>query len=122
VQSGGRLTKVECWCKLLAQLSLAFLLTELDRGEAVAQEAQPNSALGTNIGAVTERNSSLNDLVSEQVEAGLGWTPVPVFTGGFTDGIVSGDGRGDGTVRLYATHIQTNTIREFTFDKSWMNI
>jgi hypothetical protein len=113
--------KVECWCKLLAQLSLAFLLTELDRGEAVAQEAQPNSALGTNIGAVTERNSSLNDLVSEQVEAGLSWTPVPVFTGGFTVGIVSGDGRGDGTVRLYATHIQTNTIREFTFDKSWMN-
>jgi hypothetical protein len=47
---------------------------------------------------------------------------MPVFTGGFTVGIVSGDGRADGTVRLYATHINTNTLREFTFDgSSWGN-
>src|SRR5215813_9003358 len=113
--------KAESWRKLPAQLLLVFIFAGLDRGVAVAQEARPNSALSTNAGAVTARSSSSNDLASEPVQAGLGWTPVPVFAGGFTVGIVSGDGRGDGTVRLYATHVNVNTLKEFTFDGSWTN-
>ena len=62
-----------------------------------------------------------NDSAVEQVQAGIGWVPVPVFTGGIVDGIVSGDGRGDGTARLYATHTSVNTLKEFTFDGSWTN-
>src|SRR5262249_9029397 len=113
--------KAEFRGKLLAQLSLVFILAEINLGLAVAQEARPNSALSTNVGAVTSPNRRSNDRSSEQVQAGLGWQPLPVFTGGFTVGIVSGDGRGDGTVRLYATHVQVNTVKEFTFDGSWMN-
>src|SRR5262249_21907583 len=118
---GDTLMKAEFRGKLLAQLSLVFILAEINLGLAVAQEARPNSALSTNVGAVTSPNRWSNERSSEQVQAGLGWQPLPVFTGGFTVGIVSGDGRGDGTVRLYATHVQVNTVKEFTFDGTWMN-
>jgi len=112
--------KAKCCCKLLAQLLLVFVYAGLDRGLALADESRPNSALSANASAITARNLS-NDSAGAQVQAGIGWVPVPVFTGGFTVGIVSGDGRGDGTARLYATHVNINTLKEFTFDGSWTN-
>jgi hypothetical protein len=112
--------KAKCWCKPLAQLSLLLIFAEVDRSVAIAQEARPNAAVSTKIAAVTASNSLMNSVGTEQVQGGTGWVPSPVFTGGFTVGIVQGNGRSDGTTRLYATQIN-NTLRELTFDGSWAN-
>ena len=115
--------KAERWCKLLAQLSLVLIFTGVDRSVAIAQESRPNAAVRTKNAAVTANNSSVNRVGTEQVQGGTGWVPLPVFTGGFTVGIVQGDGRSDGTVRLYATQITfpSSSLKEFTFDGSWAN-
>ena len=114
--------KAERWCKLLAQLSLLLIFTGVDRA-VIAQETRPNGAVSTKNAAVTASNSSVNFVGTEQVQGGTGWAPSPVFTGGFTVGLVQGDGRSDGTVRLYATQITfpSSTLKEFTFDGSWAN-
>ncbi len=114
--------KAEGFCKLWAQVWLVLIFAGVDRS-VIAQETRPNAALSTGKAAVTAGNSSVNWVGSEQVQGGTGWAPAPVFTGGFTVGLVQGDGRNDGTVRLYGTQITfpTSTLREFTFDGSWAN-
>jgi hypothetical protein len=85
----------------------------------VAQERAPNSQVGTSIAPATEGISPANG--NEEVSGTPAWEMAPVFAAGFTVGLRLGDGRGDGTVRLYATHITNNTIKEFTYDGSWAN-
>jgi len=116
--------KAERRCKLLAQLSLLFVFVLVDTSVAIAQETAPNAALSTKAATVTAIPSSSNDPVTEQVPGGTGWVALPIFkTGNFTDAIAIGDGRNDGTVRLYATDLlpPRTTLLEFTFNGFWGN-
>src|ERR1700738_495673 len=112
--------KAKCASKRMASPSLGLVLVVVIWGSAAAaQERAPNSQVGSSIARATEGISQANG--GEEVAGAPAWDMVPVFAGGFTVGLRLGDGRGDGTARLYATQITNNTLREFTYDGSWTN-
>jgi hypothetical protein len=113
--------KTKCWGKAVVQLLLVLVFAGIHRSAAQAQECAPNAVCGGGIAPATSGDSRANGWGEEQVAAGVGWESTPVFTGGFTVGLLLGDARGDTTVRLYATHITANTVKEFTYDGSWTN-
>lgn len=85
---------------------MVFVFALADTSVAIAQETAPNAALSTKSATVNAIPSSSNDLATEQVPGGTGWVGLPIFkTGNFSDAIAIGDGRSDGTVRLYATDL-----------------
>lgn len=109
--------KTDCASKRRVSLSLGLVLVFVAWGSApAAQERAPNSQVGTSIAPATEGVSQTRGEVSG-VPA---WDMVSVFGGGFTVGLRLGDGRGDGTARLYATQIN-NTIRELAYQDAWVN-
>src|SRR5262245_8143177 len=59
-------------------------------------------------------------LANAQVKDGDGWVSEQIFDGDMNSIVIS-DGRGDGTVRLYATEFSTNTVKEFVYAGSWTN-
>ncbi len=113
--------KTRCWCKAVVQLSLVLVFAGIHWGAAQAQECAPNAFCGGKIARATNGHSPANGWGEEQVRAGVGWESTPVFTGGFAVGLMLADARGDATVRLYATHITANTVKEFAYDGSWTN-
>mgnify|MGYP007084776107 CR=1 FL=1 len=51
-----------------------------------------------------------------------GWVLTQVWTGGFTIGIATGNGKNDGIKRLYGLYISANTIKEWTWSGAvWNN-
>ena len=104
----------------MASPSLGLVLVVVIWGTAAAaQERAPNSQVGARIAPMTEGISQTSG--DGEVTGVPAWDMVPVFGGGFTVGLRLGDGRGDATVRLYATQITNNTVKEFTYDGSWAN-
>jgi hypothetical protein len=109
------------WWKPIVQLSLALVFAGVQVSAAVAEEPAPNAPMGGSISPATTGTLPRIDSGYEQVRGGTAWQAAPVFTGGFTLGVVHGDGRGDGTIHLYATEITSNTLREFAYAGSWTN-
>lgn len=105
-------------CKRIVMLSLLFSFIGICEGAALAQPCAPNAPCDGKIAPATMGNLPVG---SPDAVAGTGWQMEPVYSGGFTLGVVLGDGRGDGVVRLYATQITTNTIKELEYDGSWTN-
>jgi hypothetical protein len=99
--------------------SLGLALVVILGSAAAAQERTPNSQVGASIAPVTEGISQTNG--NGKVTGAPAWQMARVFDGGFTVGLRLGDGRGDATVRLYATQITNNTLREFTYQGGWGN-
>jgi len=113
--------KRRCWGKALVQLLLVFVFASIHGSSAQAQECAPNAICGGKIAPAISGYSPANGSSEALVRAGVGWESTPVFTGGFTVGLMLADARGDGTVRLYATQITNNTVREFSYDVAWTN-
>jgi hypothetical protein len=113
--------KRKCWSKALVQLLLVFVFAGIHGSSAQAQECAPNAFCGGKIAPATSGYSPANGPNGEPVRAGVGWESTAVFTGGFTVGLMLADARGDGTVRLYATQITDDTVREFAYEGTWTN-
>ena len=114
--------KTKCSSKRLVSPSLGLVLVVIIWGSAAAAQERaraPNSQVGNRIAPATEGISQTS--CNGKVTGVPAWDMVPVYAGGFTVGFRLGDGRADGTVRLYATQIQfpNSTLREFTYDGSW---
>src|SRR6202158_5631078 len=113
--------KRRCWGKALVQLLLVFVFVGIHGSSAQAQECAPNAFCGGERAPSTSAYAPANASSEAPVLAGVGWESTPVFTGGFTVGLMLADARGDGTVRLYATQITNDTVREFSYDGTWTN-